>query len=409
MFIRILFLCLHLLVASQTIGKPFDPIAIYLTWQHNPSTTMTIQWLSDLKSEEDLVEYKAIGDLEWQKKEGIHSQMPLETPYMIHRVELIDLKPGTEYCFKPGHDAVVYQFRTMPTTLEMPVRFVAGGDIYHDSLDVLETMNKVAAKTDPHFALLGGDIAYSTGLEGYEHKENMTRWMEWLQAWKRTMVTPKGFLIPIIPVLGNHDVVGGYSKTAREALAFNTLFPMPGPSGYNVLDMGNYLSIFMLNSGHVGFIAGAQTAWLEQALSSRQFVPNKFALYHVGAYPSFRDCNREICQVIRKNWVPLFEQYGLNTAFENHDHTYKRTYPIRKNKVDPTGVVYLGDGAWGVEDPRTPKTPKELWYLIKSAKIRNILLVTVGMNSCTYQALNSKGIVFDSWKAETFERMKAEK
>ena len=33
--------------------------ALYLTWQNDPTTTMTIQWLSDLKSESDEVEVKA--------------------------------------------------------------------------------------------------------------------------------------------------------------------------------------------------------------------------------------------------------------------------------------------------------------------------------------------------------------
>ena len=32
---------------------------------------------------------------------------------------------------------------------------------------------------------------------------------------------------------------------------------------------------------------------------------------------------------IKDHWITLFEQHGVRLAFENHDHAYKRTYPIR--------------------------------------------------------------------------------
>lgn len=44
--------------------------------------------------------------------------------------------------------------------------------------------------------------------------------------------------------------------------------------------------------------------------------------------------------------APLFEEYELTAAFENHDHTYKRTHRIRDGWWIPRGVLYLGDGAW---------------------------------------------------------------
>jgi hypothetical protein len=47
----------------------------------------------------------------------------------------------------------------------------------------------------------------------------------------------------------------------------------------------------------------------------------------------------------------LFDRYGVQLAFENHDHTFKRTYPLRAGKLDPRGTVYLGDGCLS-EHPR---------------------------------------------------------
>jgi hypothetical protein len=69
-------------------------------------------------------------------------------------------------------------------------------------------------------------------------------------------------------------------------------------------------------------------------------------------WPSYRSDkvgeSGKINHLIREHWCPLFDEYGVQLAFEHHDHAYKRTYPIRKGTVDPRGVVYLGDGAWGV-------------------------------------------------------------
>ena len=107
-----------------------------------------------------------------------------------------------------------------------------------------------------------------------------------------------------------------------------------------------------MDSGHTHPINGAQTEWLAGVLEARQLVPHKFALYHVPAYPSSRPFNYGISKQIRKNWVPLFDKYKLTAAFENHDHDYKRTHPLLEGKTAPKGVIYLGDGAWGVETPR---------------------------------------------------------
>jgi hypothetical protein len=51
---------------------------------------------------------------------------------------------------------------------------------------------------------------------------------------------------------------------------------------------------------------------------------------------------------VREYWAPLFERYGVQIAFENHDHVYKRTVPLRSGAPHADGVVYIGDGSWGM-------------------------------------------------------------
>ncbi|MBW3539128.1 MAG: hypothetical protein KY476_02560 [Planctomycetes bacterium] len=51
---------------------------------------------------------------------------------------------------------------------------------------------------------------------------------------------------------------------------------------------------------------------------------------------------------------------------EADGHTIKRTPPIRNDRVDPTGVTYVGEGGLGVSQ-RTPKI-EERWWLQSPGK-----------------------------------------
>jgi len=389
----------------------YDPVAIYLTWTRNPESTMSIQWITPLDRQDDRVEYTEEGKNEWKAITGKHQQLPEKTPYFIHYVELTNLRPDTKYNFRTGKDGVTFKFQTMPTTLSKPIRFVAGGDMYHDGVNLLHQTNRRAAATSPHFALVGGDIAYASDkqigfLPRWAHPlvdvwfgQTFDRWLTWLVAWKNDMVTPDGCLIPILPAIGNHDVIGRFGQTPAQAPFFYTLFPMPGEPGYNVLDFGSYMSIFLLDSGHTNSVNGQQSIWLAKTLHDRATVPHKFALYHVPAYPSVHSLTEVIGSQIRKFWVPSFDAYNLTAAFENHEHCYKRTHPIKAGKIDPKGVIYVGDGGWAVDKPRRPRRLEQKPYLSHVASSRQFLFVLLEKEKQTVTAITPEGGIIDqfSW------------
>jgi hypothetical protein len=101
-----------------------------------------------------------------------------------------------------------------------------------------------------------------------------------------------------------------------------------------------------------------------------------------------------VSKKIREHWCPLFEKCGVKIAFEHHDHTFKRTLPIRDGKMDPKGVTYLGDGAWGVST-RNPALAKPRWYIAKAGMVRHLYLVTLYPKSRHVLAINENGQVFD--------------
>jgi hypothetical protein len=373
-------------------GESQEPLTTYLSWQKNPDSTMTIHWITSNDEKSDTLAYREIEGNLWTFAVGKHKAFPENNNYLIHIAELTELKPNTVYQFKIGTHDQIYKFKTMPDNLKEPIRFVVGGDIYHDTIEIVEKMNRKAASENPMFALIGGDIAYAYTSKSSKPK----RWLEFLISWKNTMITPDGLMIPIIPSVGNHDVNSKGKSPQEKAVYFYALFAMPGPAGYNLLDFGKYMTIFLLDSGHAQPVNGAQTNWLNHGLAFRRQIPHKFALYHVPAWPSVKRSSDKTSIQIRLHWVPLFERYGLNMAFENHNHAYKRTPRIFQGEPNPDrGVIYIGDGAWGVENTRKPKVSKSEWYLAKTARERHYILVTLNGDERRIKAINEDGIIFD--------------
>jgi hypothetical protein len=369
---------------------------VYLTWQRQPDTTITIQWLSHSDQFNDRIRYQRYDETTWHFVEGTHDSLLPHSGCFLHRVELNGLKPDTDYYFKLDQYDKEYAFRTMPTTLIHPIRFVVGGDMYHDELSLMDQTCRQAAKTNPSFALVGGDIAYA--VQKMHSLENTQRWVDWIKIWSQSMVTPGGRLIPVIAVLGNHDLPGQYHQHPTQAKTFSALFPMPGKQIYNVLDFGSYLSVILLDSGHANPIGGKQTNWLNFVLQNRQHVLYRFAIYHIPAYPSIRSFHNRLSAAIRRHWVPLFEKGGIQVAFEHHDHAYKRTYPLLNQHIDPQGVIYVGDGAWGIEKPRKPSIfRRRPFYLNQFASTRHFIVVTLQEKHSHLMTLDDQGRVIDEF------------
>lgn len=389
-----------------------EPLAVYLTWQKDPTSTMTIQWISKNPEEGQKEEKPVIDTIEfepcekeaeeqksaWKEVTGTHHSLPEKAPYLVHIVELKELSPHTSYRFRIQGEEKEYLFQTMPKTLSEPIVFVAGGDTNQAGAAAFEETNRQAAKENPSFTLFGGDLAYASPNEK-DGQENGEKWIRWLSSYSKTMITPKGYLIPLLVTIGNHDVKGHYDGSPKDAPFFYSLFRMPGlrPGlpGYSVLRFGTYFSLYLLDSDHTNRVNGAQTEWLKRELSKEKST-HRFAIYHVPAYPSVRSFHMKISASIRRHWVPLFEKYRLNIALENNDHAYKRTYPLIDREVDPRGVVYIGDGSWGVR-PRTPKKPKHVDYLAKTKAVRQFLKIKLSESEREIWSLTENGELVDHY------------
>eukprot|EP01125_Pyxidicula_operculata_P006383 TRINITY_DN2219_c0_g1_i1.p1 TRINITY_DN2219_c0_g1~~TRINITY_DN2219_c0_g1_i1.p1 ORF type:complete len:148 (-),score=35.39 TRINITY_DN2219_c0_g1_i1:20-463(-) len=138
-----------------------------------------------------------------------------------------------------------------------------------------------------------------------------------------------------------------------------------------------------------------QKEWLELTLKKDEKIENKLALYHIPLYPSNRPFDADPSVHLRASWGKIFDKNHIKVAFENHDHTYKRSKPLYNNEVNVNGTVYVGDGAFGVKS-RLASNSSERFYIEKYQNDSFFLIVDVLKGGVNISAVNIEGKVFDT-------------
>jgi len=380
---------------AETITKsaddlPFRPSTLFLTWQRDPTTTMTVQWVGALGETADTnLSFAQLRVGGWQTQTTTIKPYP-KTDLKVFRAELTGLSPGTDYQFRIGKQSPTYRFRTMPAKATDTIHFISGGDCGVNAHTIANNIQ--AARQDPMFAVVGGDL-------GYDNGRSVEISLAFLRNYSKHMVGRDGRLIPMVACIGNHEVEGGYNKPRAKAPFFYALFDgLFSETSFATLDFGDYLSLVLLDTGHTSPIGGAQADWLKETLRARAECPNVIAVNHVPAYPSVRKMDGVNGKLgtgegNRKYWVPLFEKYRVPVVLEHHDHTFKRTKPLLDGLADKNGVLYLGDGSWG--RLRTPHKPEELAYLAATSHDYHLSLHRIQGEERFHLALDEYGRVMD--------------
>ena len=128
--------------------SPFQPSTLFLTWQRDPTTTMTVQWVGAIGETPDTsVYYRPVGPepaalasivgssrpfgaaapAKWSMEVSRTKPYPM-TDLKVFRTELTGLTPGTDYQFRIGKQSPIYRFRTMPAKATDTFHFISGGD-----------------------------------------------------------------------------------------------------------------------------------------------------------------------------------------------------------------------------------------------------------------------------------------
>lgn len=378
-------LSLMLTLFFLTVSAYAQPRHLYITWEE-PDTahTQTIVFQTLDKATNPRVEVEL--------KSGDSAEvLPAKTVMIdglsrrVHRVTLTDLSASTTYRFRAGDDRYGMSewktFRTLPSD-DSPITIVAGGDMYRNqaTIDLL----KVASERTPDVAIVGGDIAYANG-----DLRNAKFWDDWFDNWDQNLNSDDGHMVPMICAIGNHEVLRGRGFSKNNAPFYFTYLPQGGES-YFLRHLGSEIDLLVLDSGHVTPHED-QVAFIDETLNESK-ARFKTAIYHVPLYPTSRPFEDKYSTLGREHWLSIFDKHGLDLAFENHDHVFKRSHPLRNNKVAEGGTIYLGEGSWGV---RQRTHVEHRWYHVKSSTKSHVWMVQNHRSGLYCQALDRFGNIFD--------------
>lgn len=202
-------------------------------------------------------------------------------------------------------------------------------------------------------------------------------------------------LLPLIISRGNHDLQIGF----EENFWLGDTQKKRGFDYYFSTQLGSQTAILTLNTEIS--VAGDQRDWLEENLANKR-KENRWLLvnYHRPAYPVVKDFENATFKRVRDTWVPYFEKHNIDLALESDGHILKRTVPIRNNKYDETGIVYIGEGGLGVPQRVADSTR---WFIqppgfAKSA--HNVHKLTFSQDLIKINAFGMEGDILDEFEVK---------
>lgn len=379
----------HVLGAIRRTDFPsgIQPDQITLTFGADAQREMTIQWRSAPSLKDAWVKY-------WTKHGTDTTLIPADGTLLEDRllandryvsrytVRLQGLEPGTAYEYLVGHeDAVstVSQFITAGD--DDRFSFTWFGDVHNDKQwgYVLQEVAKWHPETA--FYLQAGDLV-NTGL----HRDDWDK----LFGYAGDAFGSK----PFMAVPGNHDSQDGLGASMYRSLLS---YPDNGPAGLapGLTYTFRYKNALFLMIDVVSFDTRTQRDWIEQQLATSD-ATWAVAVFHFPPYTA-----EEPYPDIERDWVPLFDKYGVDMVINGHFHYYLRTKPMKGGKAlsdGATGTTYLmsvgtkGKNEDGTVEPYAAKAIKS-GYLYQVVRIDN--------NTLSHTCLDADGRVLDY-----FERSK---
>ncbi|WPB80585.1 metallophosphoesterase [Archangium violaceum] len=306
-----------------------------------------------------------------------------------HAIVLSGLQPGTEYTYLVeacGARTSPVRFSTAPVPGTRSIHFTAVGDFGMNNADQRSVANAMLARK-PELFLMLGDNAYESGTEA-EFQNNLF-----------VPMAPLLAQVPSVAVPGNHEYV-----TNRAQPYFDNLYLPTSSTGgehYYSLDWGHVHFVGLDANCAMGMASqdrcslASQRKWLEQDLSASK-APWKVVFLH---YPPWSSGEHGSQPLIRREFTPLFEKYGVDLVLTGHDHHYERSQPMKGNAVGPSGErnpTYLVVGGGGAA-LRPFATSKPSWTVVRNDQDHGYLDVKVEEGTLAAQVLTPSGKLVDSF------------
>ena len=292
-----------------------------------------------------------------------------QTVYAYH-AKLTGLRADRPYLYAAMHDGAAPEFATFRTAPRgrAPFTFTSFGDqgtptlgrlyvppdgvtlphppFVNDNLGSPASADTTQGveRLQPLFHLFNGDLCYANIATD--------RVRSWWDFWENNSRSARNR--PWMPSPGNHENERGNGPIGY--LAYQTFFSVPEASGQTELTRGLWYAftagsvrvVSIANDDVVyqdggdsyvrGYSAGAQKAWLRQELAAARDNPDidwiVVCMHQVAISTADKSNGADLG--IRQEWLPLFDQYGVDLVVCGHEHHYERSHPIRGQEANAT-------------------------------------------------------------------------
>jgi uncharacterized protein (TIGR03382 family) len=308
----------------------------------------------------------------------------------VHAVPLTGLTPGTEYTYvidACGSRTVPKRFSTAPVPGTRSVHFAAVGDFGTGGAQQKAVFDSMLLR-EPELFIALGDNAYSSGTEA-EIQTHLFAPME--------QVLPE---VPFFPVAGNHEYVTNQSQPYLD----NFYLPddTSGTERYYSFDWGHVHFVGLDSSCAIGLASkerctlAAQKAWLEKDLAASK-ADWKVVYFH---HPPWSSGAHGSQLLMRREFAPIFEKYGVDLVLTGHDHNYERSHPMQGDNVAASGtrgITYLVVGGGGASLRTFQSSSKPSWSAVRNNKDYGFLDVKVVEGTLSAELVTPSGAVVDSF------------
>lgn len=377
--------------------KVIDSVSVVNNFGKDPKTEHNFTWYTASSIKNGAVEYCPKDQFNGFDKTNImkayarnyETKTDADTR-MIHKVELNNLKPGTEYVYRVELDSDGVSPQGMFKTAEQDsgkFTFInitdTQGDTAKDYNIWKNTLDKAIEQfPDARFLVHTGDMV--------DDGQRIKQWELAVNAVKDELMN-----LIVVPVVGNHEVLNK-NRTNTDEKNFTDWFNLPVEQDTGV-PAGTVYS-FDYGSAHIAVMntqCGSknlrkQADWLRRDMAKKD-KPWKIVALHRGPYGATYDTTD-----IRNAWAPVFDEVGIDLVLQGHDHNYVRSYPMKnKAKVKAgEGTVYMVSNSGGVKF--YPQKTRSWQAVDFQPKTQMYIAVTVDGNKMEIKAYDVKDVLRDS-------------
>lgn len=396
--ILILFVAILSFAATgqKNTATPF-PDRIVLNLTQDASSSIAVTWRTDVTVSEGLCElHPLIGGRIVPEKIKSFKAKTTTVKYEAegeptidanqHSYVFNDLTPGERYLYRVGGDKMWSEWLEfqVPSNDDKRFSFVYFGDPQADiksqwSRVVRQAYNMVP---DCAFMLYGGDIINRAGRD--------VEWQEWFEAGSYIYGTVPQVLTP-----GNHD----YDDLQLDP-HWNHQFAQPqnGPKEVKgtcfFIDYKN-LKIISIDSAteleledENGEALKSQKVWLDSilAINTKEWV---VLTTHLPFYSPKQSRDNTL---LRKNFQPIIEKYGVDLVLTGHDHSYGRGRATDTPNQKPS-IVYVVS----VSGPKLYEAGDKEWMQVKGSYLQLFQQITIDGKQLNFKAYTAGGELFDQF------------